>query len=116
MVQELAAAVGGVAVHGGPIRPRVGAGVATRERGPGGGPGSLGTPSPGCLLFVLAASWPSAPATATAAARGSHSRRGALSGCGVAARRAVDEVIDEILGHAGIAGVSRRHRGVGDDL
>src|SRR6266851_1394623 len=121
--QELPGAISRIAVHGAPGVSLVaagGLGPAPLEASLASGPSGLSATSPGCGLVVLVACRPTALATTTL---GSRSRRRPLCrrplrsgifGLGVA--MVVEEVVDQILSDAGIAGIAGRDGRVGDDL
>jgi hypothetical protein len=111
VVQELAGAVGGVAVHGGPISPSVLAGLPAAalavELGSAPGTPGLGPPGSSGLGGVLLVALRPALAAAPAAGLGGRGCRGALRAVGtrclvvvgeLAGGRALDEVADEALG------------------
>src|SRR6266508_5210006 len=122
--EELAGAVGGVAIHGGRVGGGVLAGLlgpATLERGPAGGPPGSRPLRPSGVggLLVLGSCPPALAPTPTALVaprgRGAVGPHWVVGHCTVF-RPVFVEVVDEVFGHAGIAGVARRDHCVGDDL
>ncbi len=113
--QELAGAVGGVAVHDRlPLTACIvgGAGVVMLEPGPPGRPANLDLLSSSRLLVA-----PRPPAATTVALDGAstcHRRAVAISV--IVDGLVVGEVVDQIDGDSAVAGVAGSDSGVGDDL
>src|SRR5215216_910651 len=120
VIQELAGAVGGVAVDSATIGSSGAAGLlaATLKLGPASSPPSLRPPGASSRRCPLLAAFRSPTlATATTATPTRRVRRGLLAVVGDRATGGVaGEILDELVGDAGVAGVARRDLGAGDDL